>query len=115
MPHIPGMVKTYHEAREVWIADLPPPEGIRPVLLLMRNEATPRRYVIITPITTRMRDLRTEVPIGIEEGLRDTSVANMDVILTVRKSSLLRRIDTLNPAKMRQVETALHFALGMEH
>ena len=100
---------------EVWVADLSPPDGIRPVLLLMRNEVyTRRRYVIITPITTRMRDLHTEVPIGIEEGLRDASVANMDVILTVRKSCLLRRIGVLSPEKMRQVDDALRFALGME-
>ena len=101
---------------EIWVADLPPPDGIRPVLLLMRNDAYAiRRDVIITPITTRVRNLRTEVAIGTEEGLRAPSVANMDVIMTVYNSRLLRRIGALSAEKMRQVEDALHFALGMEH
>ena len=101
---------------EVWVAELRPPNGIRPVLLLMRNDAyTQRRYVILTPITTRIRDLQTEVPLDIEEGLREPSVANLDVILTVRKSRLQRRIGTVSPSKMRQVDAALRFALGMEH
>ncbi len=101
---------------EVWIAELRPPDGIRPVLLLMRNEAyAQRRYVILTPITTRIRDLQTEVPLNIEEGLREPSVANLDVILTVPKNRLQQRIGTLSSDKMRQVEAALHFALGMEH
>lgn len=101
---------------EIWVAELRPPNGIRPVLLLMRNDAyTQRRYVILTPITTRIRDLKTEVPLDIEEGLREPSVANLDVILTVRKSGLQRRIGTVSPSKMRRVDAALRFALGMEH
>ena len=101
---------------EIWVADLPPPDGIRPVLLLMRNDAYARRRdVIITPITTRIRNLRTEVDIGAEEGLHAPSVANLDVIMTVYKSRLLRSIGTLSPEKMRQVEDALRFALGMSH
>ena len=101
---------------EIWIANLPPPDGRRPAILLMRNDAyTRRRYVIITPITTRIRNLRTEVVVGAEEGLQNPSVANMDVILTVRKSLLLRRIGVLSHDKMRQIDAALHFALGMEN
>ena len=101
---------------EIWVADLPPPDGIRPALLLMRNEAyTQRRYVILTTITTRIRNLATEVPLGIEEGLRTPSAANLDVILTVPNSRLQRRIGVISPEKMRAVEAALRFALGMEH
>ena len=101
---------------EIWVADLPPPDGRRPAILLMRNDAyTRRRYVIITPITTRIRNLRTEVAVGTEEGLQNPPVANMDVILTVHKSLLRRRISTLRPEKMSQVDAALHFALGSEH
>ena len=101
---------------EIWVADLPPPDGIRLALLLIRNEAyTQRRYVILTTITTRIRNLSTEVPLGIEEGLRTPSVANLDVILTVLNSRLQRRIGVISPKKMRAVEAALRFALGMEH
>lgn len=41
---------------EVWWADLEPPTGRRPVLLLSRNEAYGvRRLILVAPLTTRLR------------------------------------------------------------
>jgi len=39
------------------------------------------------------------------------SFANCDVLLTVPKSRLTRRITLLGPAKMRDVDNALKFAM----
>src|SRR5947199_10761165 len=62
---------------EVWWADLPPPAGRRPVVLLSRNEAyAVRQLVIVAPITTRVRRIPTEVPLGPEEGLPKASAVN---------------------------------------
>ena len=101
---------------DIWWAYLPPPIGIRPVLLLMRDEAYVRRsQVILSPITTHVRQLPTEVALGIAEGLMLPSVVNLDVIMTSNKDLLSRRIGTISPDKMRQVDAALRFALGMKH
>lgn len=99
----------------MWWINLPPPSGRRPVLLLSRDEAyTVRDLVIVTPITTRVRGIPTEVRLGPEDGLPKASVANLDVIITASKGSLQERITGLSPEKLRAVEAAIHFALGLE-
>ena len=50
---------------EIWWAELTPPAGRRPVLLLSRNEAyAVRELVTVAPVTTRMRHIPSEVPLG---------------------------------------------------
>lgn len=99
---------------DVWWADLPPPSGRRPVVLLSRDEAYAiRDLVIVTPVTTRVRGIPAEVSLGPEDGLPRVSVANLDTILTVSKGRLQRRIATLRPSKLSAVDRAVHFALGM--
>ena len=100
---------------EIWWAQLPHPAGRRPVLLLSRDEAyAVRNFVIMSPLTTRRRGLRTEVELGHQNGLSRASVANLDVIITESKHRLQERITDLRPEKLRAVDAALHFALGLE-
>jgi len=100
---------------ELWWADLPPPEGHRPVLLLSRDAAyLTRDLIIITPVTTRVRRIPTEVALGPEEGLRRASVANLDTIQMIAKWRLQERIATLSPQKLQALDAALRFALGLE-
>lgn len=100
---------------ELWWANLPRPVGRRPVLLLSRDEAYDiRERVIVTPVTTRVRGLYTEVSLGHEDGLRRASVANLDVILTVDKNRLRERISGLRQDKLAAVDAAIHFAMGLE-
>ena len=100
---------------EIWWAELPPPSGRRPVLLLSRKESySVRDFVIMSPLTTRGRGLRTEVNLGPEDGLPRRSVANLDVIITESKRRLQKRITVLTPEKVNAVNNALRFALGLE-
>lgn len=100
---------------EVWWADLPPPTGRRPVVLLSRDEAyAVRSLVIVSPVTTRIRNIPAEVPLGPGDGLSRACVANLDTIYTIAKSSLESRLAGLSPEKLAAVESALHFALGLE-
>lgn len=100
---------------EIWWAELAPPAGRRPVLLLSRNEAyLVRELITVAPVTTRMRHIPVEVPLGPEDGLPRSCVANLDVITTIAKRSLKERLVALSPEKLKVVETAIHFALGLE-
>jgi len=100
---------------EIWWAELLPPAGRRPVLLLSRNEAyAVRELVTVAPVTTRMRRIPSEVPLGPEDGLPKPCVANLDTITTIAKKSLRERLVTLSSEKLKAVEAALHFALGLE-
>ena len=100
---------------EVWWAEIEGPAGRRPVVLLSRNEAyTFRSLVIVAPVTTRVRGIDSEVHLGPEDGMPRTCVANLDSLNTVPKDSLRSRLATLSAAKLRQVDEAIHFALGLE-
>lgn len=99
---------------EVWWAELPPPAGPRPVLVLSRDAALAvRALVTVAPVTTRSRGLPVEVPLGPDEGLPRACVANCDTINTISRSHLRRRLGILDPDKVNELDEALRFALGL--
>jgi mRNA interferase MazF len=100
---------------EIWWAELEPPIGRRPVVLLSRDEAySVRSLVIVAPVTTRTRHIPSEVPLGANDGMPHDCVANLDTITTIPKSCLHSRLTTLRPRKLKEIEAAIHFALGLE-
>lgn len=100
---------------EIWWADLMPPMGRRPVLLLSRDEAyAVRALITVAPVTTRRRDIPAEVPLGPDDGMARLCVANLDAIVMVPKASLKVRITKLSPNKLQVVDAAIHFALGLK-
>ncbi len=100
---------------EIWWAELAAPAGRRPVLLLSRNEAyAVRELVTVAPVTTRIRGIPSELPLGPEDGLPKACVVNLDTITTIAKASLRERLTSLGAEKLRAVDVALHFSLGLE-
>jgi len=100
---------------EVWWAELEPPAGRRPVVLLSRNEAySVRALVIVAPVTTRIRRIASEVTLGTADGLPQACVANLDTITTIPRDCLKSRLTALSPKKLKEIDTAIRFALGME-
>jgi mRNA interferase MazF len=100
---------------EVWWAELPPPAGRRPVVLLSRDVAYRVRTSVTVGIVTRSaRNVPVEVPLGPEDGLPQQCVANLDDILTVPKARLTERITTLSSQKMAAVARAIIFALDLK-
>jgi mRNA interferase MazF len=74
---------------EVWWADL---DQVRPVVVLTRRRVASRLgRVLVAPVTTTVRGLATEVPLGQREGLVPGCVASLDNIQLVPVTSLLRR------------------------
>jgi len=73
---------------QVWWADL---DKIRPVVVLTRARVAPRLHrVLVAPVTTTVRGIATEVPLGVAEGVREGSVANLDNAQLVPVAYLLR-------------------------
>lgn len=100
---------------EVWWAALELPAGRRPVVLLSRDEAySVRSLVIVAPVTTRVRHIPSEVPLGVADGMPHDCVANLDTITTLPKDCLQNRVSVLRPEKLQEVEAAIHFVLGLE-
>ncbi len=98
---------------EIWQAQLPEPIGARPVLLLSRDAAYEYlSRVLVIEITTTVRDIPVEVPLGRAEGLSRRSVANCDNLHAVPKARLTERLGALGAARIPEVKRALGFALG---
>ena len=99
---------------EVWWADLAAPAGRRPVVLLSRDVAyAVRELVTIAPVTTRVRGLAAEVALGRADGMPRACVVNLDTITTIPKRRLTARLTTLTAVRIREIDAAIHFALGL--
>ena len=109
------------ERGEIWWAQNPPPSagngkhGRRMVVLLSWDAGTGiRDRVTVAPITTQIRGLDAEVSLDQNDGMARPCVANCDTLATVFYSTLEQRVTSLSDEKVRQLERAIHEALGIE-
>lgn len=92
------------------------PDKRRPVLILTRNSAISFLTGVTTaPLTSRIRDIPTEVVLTPEEdGVAAECAINVDNIQTIQKANLEELLTTLSPERMREVRAAIEFALGFD-
>ena len=96
----------------IWLARL---DKTRPVLVLTREEVRAVRQVVtVAPITSTMRDLRSEVIVGQRIGLDHDSVVNLDSIATVPRQVLVRPIGALLVKQEHDLTRAFHEAFDLE-
>lgn len=100
---------------EIYWAELGPPAGRRPVLVLSRNAAIPvLSAVVVAPITRTIRDIASEVHLGKEEGLPEACVASCDNVLTLPKDVLdSNPLGEIGVDKIPELDRALRFALDI--
>lgn len=70
--------------------------------------------VICAPVNTSFVGLETQVPVGIEEGLKQASCVNCDQLVLIEKSRLTNYVGSLPPMKLRALRCALRVALDLE-
>lgn len=99
---------------DVYWCELPSPDKRRPVLILTRNSAISfLTGIAVAPLTTRIRDIPTEVVLTPEnDGMPTECAVNLDNIQTVQKDSLDDYLTTLSSVRMREVVAAIEFAFG---
>jgi mRNA interferase MazF len=97
---------------EVWLARVG--RKRRPVLVLTRSEVIDvRRLVTVAEVTTSIRGLAAEVDVDHREvGLDRPSVINCDAVHTVARATVTGPIGVVSDHTMRQVCSALSYALG---
>lgn len=98
--------------RPIHLASL---DKTRPVVVLTREQVRPHMSrVTVAPITTTIRGLSTEVPVGRANGLAGDSVVSCDNIVTVPTSTLGRQLGYLLPAQEIALTTAIGRAFDLE-
>ena len=99
---------------DVYWARFPSPVGTRPVVLVSRDHAysIKSRFTVV-PVTRNVRGIPTEVRLGPSEGLPKVGVANADELVTIPRELLRDHIASLTRTKVRELDAALAFALGL--
>jgi len=84
------------------------------VLVLTREVVRPHlNRVSVAPITSTIRGLSTEVPVGADNGLDHDSVVNCDNIVTVPKAALGRHLGYLFDAQEPALADAIRAAFDL--
>lgn len=100
---------------EIWLLKLPSPDRRRPVLVLSRPSLLRVLHTAtVAAITSTLRGAPTEVTVGPEDGLKQSSCVNLTNVFTVRKSALHHYVGSLSGEKMREVCRALNIACGCD-
>lgn len=97
--------------RPIHLAQL---DKARPVLVLTRDIVRPHmNRVTVAPITTTVRGLSTEVPVGPANGLDRVGVVSCDNIVTVPGATLGRHIGYLLAAQEADLAEAIRTAFDL--
>jgi mRNA interferase MazF len=92
------------------------PDKRRPVVILTRTSAL--RFLnglTVAPLTSTIRDIPSEVLLTPEEdGVLNVCAVNLDNLQTVQKGQVGALLTTLSAHRMREIEQAICFALGMD-
>jgi mRNA interferase MazF len=100
---------------EIWLLALPKPDKRRPVLVLSRPSLVRVLHTVtVAAVTSTLRGSPTEVELGPEEGLKQTSCVNLCNVFTVPQSELRTFVGTVGGEKMRRVCRALAIACGCD-
>ena len=98
---------------EVWWAATP--GGDRPVLVLTRDPVADRIGAVVVAACTRtVRGVRSELALGVDDGMPEACVASFDNLHTLRRSLFRARITRLSRERLDQGCRILAVALGCE-
>lgn len=90
------------------------PDKRRPVVVLTRDSIIPSLgEVTVAPVTTRIRDIPSEVALSPDDGLPRDCAVNCDHLQTVPRGRLGATISRLSEEKLNRVAAAIRFALDI--
>jgi mRNA interferase MazF len=97
--------------RDIRIAHL---DKARPVLVLTREPVrSAMRRVTVAPITSTVKGLSTEVPVGQANGLDGPSVVSCDNILSIDRAALGRHVGFLSERQEHELTAAVVSAFAL--
>jgi mRNA interferase MazF len=103
------------ERGDVRLYQFAPPDKKRPVVVLTRQGALSYlSTATVAPITSTIRGVPSEVPLGEEDGMKAPCAANLHNTVTVSQQRLGRRVAHLSSSRMREIGAAVRFSLGCD-
>lgn len=101
------------ERGDVWLYRFGRPDKRRPVVVLGRPAAlASMSTAIVAPITSTIRDLPSQVRLGVEHGMKAPCAVSLDHVQIVRQADLRAYVTSLAPDVMVAVCRALAVATG---
>lgn len=89
--------------------------GRRPAVVVTRSVAIPLlSNVCVVDVTSTVRGVPTEVPLGPAHGLARECAANCDNLSTIPKAALGRHRGSLGPEEIWRLRAALRLALELD-
>src|SRR2546422_6487960 len=101
------------ELYRVYRAAARDPRRYRVFVVVSRQTLVDSRFstVICAPVYSSFDGLSTQVPVGVDEGLKHDSSIHCDALISIPKSSLTSFIGTLSTIKMQALNRALAIAV----
>jgi mRNA interferase MazF len=97
---------------DIWLADL---DKRRPVVVLTRDPLGSYLHsVLVGPITSTIRGLSVEVPVGLGDGIRRASVVNLDNMQLIDRTALVRQVGIASAQTMERICSAAVIAIGCD-
>ena len=92
------------------------PKRFRSFVVVSRQSLIDSKFstVICAPVFSRGLALETQVPIGINEGMKHDSSIVCDNLAIISKTELTHFVGSLSRAKMEELDEALRVALALE-
>jgi mRNA interferase MazF len=101
-------------AGEVWTVDFGTAAKQRPVLVLaFPQPSDARALVVVVPLTSLLRGLRTEVDIGKPKWLPKHSAVNVQGFASIDQSALQRKLGRLNDHQLESVKDTVRDLLDL--
>ncbi len=91
------------------------PKKYRVFVVISRQVLIDSKFstIICAPVFSSYDGLSTQVPIGIEEGLKHESSIHCDELVSIPKSSLSNFVGSLSYQKLQELDEALKVALSL--
>ena len=92
------------------------PKNFRVFVTISRQASIDSKFstVMCAPIYSNFLGISTQVPVGIDEGLKHESCIFCDEIISIPKSQLTDYVGTLSDSKLLELNIALLIALGLD-
>jgi mRNA interferase MazF len=92
------------------------PKQHRVFVIVSRQALIDTRFstLICAPIFSQGQGMSTQVPIGIDEGMKHESWIQCDGLVSIRKSELRHYVGSLSQRKLKELDYALAIALDLQ-